>query len=74
MRDSEVDSIPRTIKRDDVTEPEKDHGDRVRPFRTLRPITERTDDDHEEQGDIELIERVLVVSSVGELNYPSERA
>lgn len=74
MRDSEVDSISRTIKRDDVTEPKKDHSDRVRPFRTLRPITERADDDHEQQGDIELIERVLVVSSVGELNYPSKRA
>lgn len=74
MRDGEVDSIARTIERDDVTEPEEDHGDRVRPFRTLRPITERTDDDHEQQGDIELVERVHFVSSVGELDYPSVRS
>lgn len=54
VRDCEVDGIARTPERDDVTEPEKDHGQRVCPFGTLRSITKRTDDNHEKQSDVEL--------------------
>lgn len=52
VRDGKVDGKACTVERDDVTEAEEDHSDGVSPFRTLRPVTERTDDDHKEQGDV----------------------
>lgn len=56
MWHGEIDRIARTIQRDHITEPEKDHRDHVGPFRALWTVTERTDDDDEEQGDVELEE------------------
>lgn len=54
MRHSEVHREASTPQGDDVTKTEEDDGKDVRPFRTLRTVTERDDDDEEESADVDL--------------------
>jgi hypothetical protein len=56
MRDSKIHSVCRTPDCNDVTQSEENDSQSVRPFGTLRTVTERTDQDDEEESNVELQE------------------
>ena len=56
MWDREVHSIARAPEGDDVAEAEEHDAQRVRPLRALRTVSERTDQDDEEQTQVQLEE------------------
>ena len=56
MGNSEVDSVASAPERDDVAKTKEDDTDRVRPFRSLWPVTERADQDDEQETQVELEE------------------
>jgi hypothetical protein len=57
VRNGEVDSKAGTPESDDLTDTEKENAQRVRPFGTLRAITQRADKDNKDEGDVELVNR-----------------
>lgn len=52
---SKVHCVTSTPERDNVTETEEHHAERVDPFRALGTITERTHDDDEDKRDVQLL-------------------
>ena len=54
MRHSEVHRVASTPERKDVTKTKQHHAERVNPLRTLRTVAERTHDDDEDKGDVQL--------------------
>ena len=56
MRHGEVYGVCSTPQGDDIAQTEEQNADRVRPLGTLRAVTERTDQDDEEQAEVELEE------------------
>lgn len=56
MRNRKVNSVSSTPHCDDVTKSKQQHRNRICPFRTLRSISKRTNQNHEENTDIEIQE------------------
>lgn len=54
VRYSKVNSEGRTPKGNAVTYTEENNRERIRPFGSLRSVTERTNQDDEENGDVDV--------------------
>ena len=72
MWDREVHSITRAPEGDDVAEAEEHDAQRVRPLRALRTVSERTDQDDEEQAEVEFEEHFEDVRT-GAVSNEAER-
>lgn len=71
---SEVNGISGTPYCDNIAQSEQHHADGVRPFRTLRSISERTNQDNKDETDVQL-EVVNVNNQIPNniLNVPSKK-
>ena len=56
MRHCEIDGVACAPKGDDVTQSKQNHRDRVRPFRSLWAVSERANEDNENDTNVELEE------------------
>ena len=54
VRYSEVDRVSSTPEGEDVTQAKQHHAERIDPFRALGTVAERTHDDDEDKGDVQL--------------------
>ena len=54
VRDLKIDRVPSTPKSDDVTDTEGENASHVGPLRSLRPISQWTYDNNEDERDIKL--------------------